>query len=216
MLILCKLNRLNMKKTATLILVTLMLSFGACATQTDKVVPYSFNSAKIEYKISGDINGNMTAFVKGDHSVNKVSATNTEGGTPVSTLTIDLGETIYFIDQVKKEGYSSKNYIYQDLKGLSKNEKLARLTAYATNTYSSETKAEKTGQKEYAGEKCDLYQIDGGEICLWQGIPLYSNVTIGADGRTIEATSIQTEVEVADSEFTLPEGISIQDVETAE
>lgn len=215
MLILCKLNRLNMKKTATLFLVTLLLSLGACSTQGEKVVPYSFNSAKIEYKISGDINGNMTAFVKGDHSVNKVNATNAADGTPVSTLTIDLGETIYFIDQTKKEGYSSTNYIYEDLKGLSKNEKLERLTAYATNTYSSDVKAEKTGQKEYAGQKCDLYQIDGGEICLWQGIPLYSNVTLGADARTIEATGIQTEIEVADSEFTLPEGISIQDVEAA-
>lgn len=214
MLLLHKHNRSNMKKIATIILIVSIVILSGCSSTGTKVVPYSFNSAKIEYKISGDINGNMTVYIKGDHSVNKVSAVNATDDNPANTLTIDLGSTIYFVDLVKKEGYSSPNYIYEDLKGLSQKEKVERLVAYATNTYNSQEKAEKMGQKEYAGKKCDLYTISGGEICLWEGVPLYSSVTIDSVARSIEATSVQTDVEVADSEFTLPEGISIQDIQT--
>jgi hypothetical protein len=186
--------------------------FAACATGEEKVFPYSFNTAKIEYKIQGDINGTMTAYIKGDNSAKKLSGTGANNE-PLSTLTIELSETIYYVDLTKNEGSSTVNPIYDDLKTLNKNEKKERLISFATNTYNSGKKPEKISTRTYAGKKCDVYSLNGaGEICLWEGIPLYSTVKMMNIERTIEATNVETGIELADSNFQLPEGVSIQDM----
>jgi hypothetical protein len=195
----------------------LVMVFSACASGQEKVFPYTFNTAKIEYKISGDIDGNMTTYIKGDQSVNKLSGTASPDNEPVSTLTISLGESIYFVDLVSNTGYSTQNPIYAELKTLNKKEKQERLLSYATNTNYTEGKPEVVEQREYAGKKCDLYAIEGiGEICLWEGVPLYSKASFEDRERIIQTTSISTEIDIPDSEFQLPEGVSIQDARALE
>jgi len=201
-----------MKKTTLLIFIGLTLGLAACSSATPgKVMPYSFDTAKVEYKISGDLTGNMTGYIKGDNSVNKISATTSKDNQTMSNVTITLGETIYFIDLVNKQGWSSKNYIYSELQGLGNDEKLKKLLSYATNSDpQAELKSE--GEREYAGQKCQVYNIANGEVCMWQGVPIYSKQNINGEDRMIEATNIQTGIDIAEEEFRLPEGIVIEDV----
>jgi len=196
-----------------------VIAFSGCASnQAEKVYPYPFDTAKIEYQLTGNVEGSTTVHIKGDKSAHETKAKSVESGNEaeINTLLLDLEDKLYQIDLTAKTGNSSDNPIYAQLKELTPEERLPFLTKLATGLVADggQTPTPK-GQKNVAGETCDLYDIQGiGEICLWNGIPVYSSMTIPEAGimSTNTATSIQLNVAIPDSVFNVPEGVEITDL----
>lgn len=187
---------------------------SACAGSAAVVTPYPFKTAKIVYTLSGETTGTMTVLIKGDNA--RHEAHGVEGETKVDTLVMELGEKIYYIDLNTKTGRSEKNPIHDELKSLSANKRMARLQQIAIGVTSEDEMPAPKEEKEYAGQKCSLYEIMGvGETCLWNGIPLYYSVSVPESGITSgsTATSIEIDGEISDSEFELPPGISLTEIE---
>lgn len=207
------------KLTLTALLALSLVALSGCASADEKVYPYSFDSAKIEYKITGDIEGSTTVMIKGDKAVHKTSAINKTGETetPIETVLLDLGDTFYQIDLSAKQGQKGPNPVYQELKRLPPEDRMGFLTKLATGQAMNGDEAPESEEtKEVAGQTCSLYKIQNiGEICLWNGVPLYSSISIPEAGVTNSntATSIQLNIEIPDSAFNVPEGVTIAEID---
>lgn len=198
-----------------------VVALSACATQqqeTEKVYPYPFETARIEYELSGNVEGTITVLIKGDRAIHETEAVDTSaGGQPIHTKIIDMGDTLYQIDLVNNRGQKGKNPIYSQLQELPEGERMDFLTKLAAGAPEEGAQMpEVVEQKAVAGETCDLYNIeDFGEICLWNGIPLYSSMSIPEAGimNTNTATSIQIDTSIPDSAFDIPSDVTITEVQ---
>lgn len=226
---------LRRKHFFTLALPTLLLVFSGCVTTpaddttpgadtTATVRPHSFNTAKIVYDLQGSMTGTTTVVLSGDRGVHethaKVTRTEPDGTTSteqVDTLIIDEGPTIYKIDLNTKKGQKIKNEVYAELSGMTQNEeKLIYLARLATSSRDPQPDPIKTAN--YAGYECDLYATsNGGEVCLWSGIPLYSTLEVPSQNisNTMEAISVELNGDIPNSIFDVPSDIEFTDFTTA-
>lgn len=212
------------RKISTLTLATVITSLFLVSCQSagqpqeeEKVYSYPFNTAKITYEIKGDMQGTKTVFIKGNQSSTEVHKTKNLSGVlqNTDTLTIDTGEYIYQIDLQTKTGTGSKNPVYEQLKVLPASARAAFLTKLAIGVVDNGKVPAPKEQKDIAGQKCDLYSIAGfGDVCLWNGIPLYTSVQLPQAGMatTETATNIELNLDVSDQKFALPNGIKMQDL----
>ncbi len=185
--------------------------FAGCASETNqKVNPYPFDTAKIEYKLSGNLEGTQTVYIKGDLAARETQGVrNTENGEEnIHDLYLEIGDNRYEIDLNTKKGKKSMNPIYNELKNLTQNEKNDFLVKIATGVAETEGLPTSTGEKEFVGKTCKMYDVsDIGEVCIWNGIPLYykrnQNVTT--------AVSVETDVSLDDAVFAVPVDVTITD-----
>lgn len=195
---------------------TLALS-GCAGTQKEQVYPFPFESARIEYQITGNVEGTTTVLIKGDKQAYETTAVIKGADIEEETKTkiIDAEGMLYQIDLVTGTGQSMANPIYEQLKKLAPEERMDFLTKLAVGISDSggvSDVPQPKGQKTVAGETCDLYDIQSvGEICLWNGIPIYSSMSIPEAGimSANTATSIQLNVDIPDSAFNVPEGVKM-------
>jgi len=194
----------------------LVLAGCQAARQEEKLYPYPYDTAKITYEIKGSVEGSKTTFLKGNKSSVEIHQSRKTSGAVenLDSLIIDAGEFIYQVDLDTKTGTINKNPVYQELKKIAAAQRQEFLEKLATGTVGeNNTKPNPKEQKEIAGQKCDLYAIEGfGEVCLWYGIPVYSRVEISGVSITETATRIETNIEIADQKFILPDGIKMQDL----
>jgi hypothetical protein len=198
------------------ILISILLS--GCAVPEERVYPYPFDTAKIDYKLSGTLEGTQTVHIKDDnathetHVIRKLPEDMQEN---MDILIIDKKDQLYEIDLNKKTGIKSINPIYTQLKEKPMEDRLDFLVKLATGKIEGEKPASK-GKKQYAGQECDLYDMmEIGEICIWNGIPLYSSLTIPGDEITSSMTAekIELNIVIPDNTFNIPEDITITDLE---
>jgi hypothetical protein len=176
-----------------------------------KLYPYSFNSAKIDYTLTGNISGTSTRYFKGDNMALESHTTNTaKGGDEKSnTKTIYSGHTMYQIDLDNKTAMAANNPDEQDLANIPASQKVATLVSKMVGPAGNN---KPTGQKTVAGQNCDLYDLSGlGEICLWNGIPLYSKLAAGEFSSETTATNIAINAQIDDNVFQVPADIKITD-----
>lgn len=196
---------------------TAVLLSGCATTGEDKVYPYPFDSAHIEYELAGNVNGTITVLMKDGKSSHETAAIDqSTPEAPIATKLIDAGEYLYQIDLNTKQGQKAKNPIYEQLKALPMEERMDFLTKLAVGVSADGEMPMPVGEKAVAGETCDVYEIENfGETCLWNGIPLYSRISIPEAGieNTNTATSIQINANVPDSAFEVPEDVTITEVE---
>ncbi len=200
----------NVKKVIVIAIFASVIIAG-CATGTDqKVNPYPFNTAKIEYELSGNIEGTQTVYIKGDLTARETQGVkNTEKGEKEThDLYLEIGDSRYEIDLNTKEGIKTMNPLYNELRNLKQNEKNDFLLKIATGAAETEGLPTSTGQEKFAGKTCNMYDIsDIGEICIWNSIPLYykrnQNVTT--------AVSVETDIDIDDAVFAVPADVTITD-----
>ena len=201
------------------ILVSILLS--GCAAPEEKVYPYPFDTAKIEYKLSGTMEGVTTVHIKDDNSTHETHVVRKlpeDAQENMDILVIDKKDQLYEIDLNKKTGIKSINPIYTQLKEKPMEDRLDYLVKLATSKIEGEAPASK-GKKQYAGQECDMYEMmEIGEICIWNGIPLYSSITIPGSEVTnsMTAEKIELNINIPDSTFNIPEGITITDLASQE
>ncbi len=195
-----------------------LLLLSSCQAGEEKLYPYGFDTAKIVYEISGNSTGSRTIFIKGNKSSTETHASRLNNGVEekLDMLTIDSGEYLYQIDLNTKTGSSSKNPVWAELKSLSGGDRAAFLTRLAVGMASGETQQpQPKEQKDVAGQKCDLYLLPNvGEICLWNGVALYSKMELPQAGISdmMTAKSVEMNLEVSDQKFEIPNGIKMEDL----
>ncbi len=208
-----------MKKFIVPLLAGSMLVISGCA-QNNSLYQYPFKSAKIEYAISGTTEGKSTVLIKGDESIREAHVVfhKQTGDENQDNLYIDTGEYIYSIDLDKKVGTMTKNPLYDVLQGTDpsmRQDFLKKIAVGLSPDSAATQQLQSTGTSTVAGQVCDIYDTGGfGQICLWNNIPIKTTISIpdlGLSNNTV-ATSIQTDVDVPDTAFDVPAGITMQKV----
>lgn len=196
------------------------LMVSGCAQQSTALYQYPFSSAKIEYAISGTTEGKSTVLIKGDKEVKEAHIVfhKKTGDENQDNLYIDTGAYVYSIDLDKKTGTLTPNPLYSTLIKVDPSERLDFLKKIAVGIDPDATSTQQIaalGSETVAGQSCQDYETGGfGIICLWNNIPLKTNISIpdfGLNNSTI-ATSVQTNIDIADSAFDVPAGISIKKI----
>lgn len=202
----------------SLVSAAILITLSSCQSGEENLYPYNFSTAKIVYKIDGNSAGQRTMFIKGNKSSSEIHASRTNNGIEekLDMLSIDTGEYIYQIDLNTKTGSSSKNPIYNELKNLTGRDRAEFLTKLAVGmTAGSTQQPQPKEQKQIAGQTCDLYVLPNvGEICVWNGLTIYSKMELPQAGisDTMTATSIETGLEISDQKFEIPNGIKMEDL----
>jgi len=204
-----------------MLLLAAVFVISGCAQQgEEKIYPYSFNSAKIDFAMTGNLEGTKTLYITGNRSVIETHAVR-KGETEenIDTIYIDNGTTVYNVDLNAKTAIQAGNPVYDALKKLPAEKRMNYLVNLATGNTLNATDAPKPGgQKTVAGQTCDLYDLEGlGQTCIWEGIGLYTSIKIPEAGidNSAEATKIELNVEVPDSKFDLPSDVTVQTPEAA-
>ncbi len=197
----------------------LALVMTGCSTNNG-TYQYPFKSAKIEYAISGTTEGKSVVTMKGDKSVREAHIVfhKPAGDENQSNLYIDEGKYVYSIDLEKKTGTMTKNPLYEVLMGTEparRQELLKKVAVGISPDESSSKELKVVGHETVAGKECDVYETGGfGQICLWNAIPLKTSISIpdlGLNNNTV-ATSIQIDLDVPDSVFEVPAGVTVQKI----
>lgn len=189
---------------------TSVLLAGCASGTNQKVNPYPFDTAKIEYELAGNLEGTQTVYIKGDLAARETQGVrNTEKGEEnIHDLYLEIGDSRYEIDLNGKKGIKSMNPLYNELKNIKQNEKNDFLVKIATGAAETESMPTSTGERKIAGKTCNMYDVsDIGEICIWNGIPLYSK----RNQSVTTAVSVETDLNIDDAVFALPVDVTITD-----
>jgi hypothetical protein len=203
-----------MKKIAlTTTIIASILILGACQQGEEIVYPYPFDTAKIVYQHSGIVEGQTELLIKGNKNVHNTDAVTTYGDaqTDVKSSVIQTPEGVYQVDLVNKTATITKNTLYDELKKAGSDEERKNiLMQMATN---GQNISESSDTKEIAGKTCDVYVIEQlGEVCVWESVALATSLTLGDQETNLEAVSVETDVNVPDSAFEIPDDVTVTDL----
>lgn len=210
------------KKISLFITLLAALALTACQAGDGNLYGYDFDSARISYAISGTSSGSSDVLIKGEKKFvhNQIRQTMVSGeSVDIDTIFIQNGPKLYTLDVKNKTGSVLTTPLYAELQKLSPEERKARLiqdslrdTRSPQEQAESPLKPEKT--ETIAGQNCELYRNDNLETCLWQGIPLRTVASLPdyAVETTTVATKIELNPQISDSEFDVPQGYQITEL----
>lgn len=210
----------KMKKFLAPLLTGTIVLISGCSSANSTVYQYPFKSAKIEYAISGTTEGKSTVNIKGDKYIREAHILfhKPTGDENQDNMYIDLGKYVYSIDLAKKTGTMTVNPLYETIMKVEpgKRQDFLKKIAGGISPENTETKELKSlGTETVAGKQCEIYETGGfGQICLWNSIALKTTISIpdlGLTNNTV-ATSIQTDIEIPDSTFDVPQDVQIQKI----
>ena len=208
-----------MKKTALLLGVLLFLAGCSQAPTGKDLYGYSFDSAKISYQISGSSKGTSDVLIKNDKKVikNQIVQTALDGSTNnINTTVIQNGGMIYSLDNSTKTGTALTNPLYAQLQKMSAADRQKKLLqeAVRTSDQDSTDMPQPDGEKQIAGQTCQLYKTATGTVCLWENIPLENTVSLPEFGvnLTTVASTIDLNPSIDDQEFGLPSDYKVTEL----
>lgn len=207
-----------MKNLLAPLLTGTILVVSGCASANNSLYQYPFSSAKIAYSITGTTDGTSTVTMKGDRSVREAHVVfhKSTGDEKQDNLYIDDGQFVYSIDLDKNIGTKMKNPLYDLLMQVDpagRQDYLTKISIGDDPTNASTQQLQPVGNYSVAGQQCQIYETGTyGQVCLWNSIPLKSTFVISdlLKEDTV-ATSVQTDVDVPDSAFDIPAGVTITD-----
>jgi hypothetical protein len=215
-----------MSKKLFLILFVSTLVIAGCeakqaTTEAEQgVYGFPFNTAKIEYTLTGSAEGTRTLYIKGDKIANQVNVSEKSGEKEIkrNIKTLELGSEYITINLDDKTAVKTANYAYNELKKLPADARQSQLIKLATgNAYPGATMPVKEGQKNIAGQTCDLYKMSTfGTVCLWNGLPINSEIKIESEKveSVSTATKIELNVDIPDNVFQIPTDVKVQEPAT--
>ncbi len=212
------------KKVSTIVIFSLIIA--GCGVQNQRVYPYPFDTAHVEFSIKGAMNGKSTLYIKGDNYFQEFIGIEKEEGKDkeVHNIIIERDGLVYQIDMNKKTGQKIEDPTYKIMKETEQSKKMQKLIDIQVgvneekSSKSVTTKVTKEGTKEVAGKTCELYKTafsEAGEteMCLWGGIPLYTvlNIPSVSIKNVSEASLVETNIPVDDKRFEVPKDITFQE-----
>lgn len=198
------------KKGSILILSTLIIGvlIAAGCMQIGGGSMYSFKSAKIIYTYSGVTEGEEYLYIQDDKQASY--KTITEAGVQKEALDLILGDTKYYVDLNENTALKSTNKAAGDTKGMSKEEKDEYLLRKALNLNDTAEIPEPLGKTSYADTECSLYPTGLGAVCVWDGLVLYQEASLGGVTTTKKATKVEVGIDIPKEKFDLPDGVDVK------
>lgn len=210
----------KMNKILATLFTGCIVVLSGCSSANNSTYQYPFKTAKIEYAISGTTEGKSTVMMKGDKSVREAHIVfhKPTGDENQNNMYIDAGKYVYSVDLDKKTATMTQNPLYETLSKVDPAKRadfLKKIAAGVSPDKAASQALTSIGTETVAGQVCEIYETGGyGQICLWNAIPLKTSINIpdlGLKNNTI-ATSVQTDVDVPDSAFEVPQGVTVQRV----
>lgn len=194
------------KLTSFLVLISLFALSGCGDSYPQKLSVYSFDTAIIQYEISGISDGDETVYMRGDQKSSHRFVTTS--GQEENTLQLDLGSERYVADLNKMTATKVKNQDYETLISLSKEDQEKYLVRKALGLKEGVEVPEPLTTSMVAGKTCKLYEVPNiGIACLWEGIVLKKEISMLGNSSIKTAVSVETDVEISKDRFELPAGV---------
>ncbi|MFC1810011.1 hypothetical protein ACFLZH_00775 [Patescibacteria group bacterium] len=194
-----------MKKFITLIIALIFFTGCLPADYPTEIAVYDFNTAVIQYELTGQEEGDMTVYLRGDQ---QATYKTTQAG---NILEINLGDKIYSVDMDKATAVELPTTFYESLKAMSAEDQELAIVKKALGIKDAATDPEAITKKVVAGQQCDVYNIPNiGVACIWNGIVIEKEITmLGLTNKTV-AVSIQTNVDIPPERFEVPANVIVQ------
>lgn len=173
--------------------------------------PYPYPSGILEYKYTGNYEGNQKIYFKDhgrsyrveEHYTNKI----TPGEEVVNQIFIKTPEKFVFYDKNTKKGYyvDSNDSDFQFQGNL-----LHDFTSIGIDSTMRKNGYKKSGLEEVSGKKCQIYKSEDGksQFCFWNGINIKTEMNGKQFQYVLEAEKID-EKKVDDDLFSPESGIEI-------
>lgn len=170
--------------------------------------PFSFKSAVVEYKYSGEKTGKSTQYVDDYGLKNATYSETIEEGELSKGWIVTSGEYQYMWNLADPtQGMKMKNPL---LEWISQSSAMD-LEAYTTAAYEKMGMV-KSGKETFLGKECTVIKGDMGKVLIWKGILMLSEFRMGAYVSRQEATSIKTDISVDPSYFIIPANIKFTEM----
>ncbi|MDO8648182.1 MAG: hypothetical protein Q7R81_00175 [Candidatus Peregrinibacteria bacterium] len=210
----------------SLLLATSLFTLASCAEKTSLPVEgnsqsmtqegykrYGVESGIIVYEKTGYQTGTETVYFDqwGMREARYDDSEITAEGETVKTNQLILldGEWTYNIDLNTKEGTKLKNSSYAEIAEQSGSKDMATLGESMLQSLGGK----KTGTEVIAGKECDVWLLEslGSVNCIWNSIPLKTEVTLGDIQVSGIATSVQEGGPISEDKFKVPAGITLSE-----
>jgi len=204
-----------MKKFRIVLLLTALtgtLILSGCDGGKEQIVKklsvYPFNTAIVNYNLTGTINGSETLYIKGDLTADYLATT--DSALNETRLDLNLGSEIYKVDMDKMTAVKVRNEQYDKLLKMSPEDQAKQLVRSALGLKDDAAVPTPAGKKEVAGQTCDFYIMENlGSVCLWNGIVLQKEISMIGITNTKSAVSVEVDVDIAKERFELPAGVIV-------
>lgn len=172
---------------------------------------YLVESGIVEYEMSGMQKGTETVYFD-RWGWREAKYTNSELSIAgisrkENKLTIMEGEWIYNIDLASRTGSKIKNPMLQQFIEAAKGRSLTEVGEEMMRRMGGE----KSGSDTVAGQPCDVWVVKqmGSRSCVWNGVTLRTEVTMGGMQMTSGATRFQANAAIPADKFAIPDNIKI-------
>jgi len=192
-----------MKSTKKLPLLFTFFFISGFAIAEEKIKPYSFKTAIVEYTYSGNTSGTQTLYID-EHGWNQCEITNTVMKSfgqknETNEVKLTLGIEIYQWTPGKNTGTQMHNSMLEEL---------LKDPDFDIKEFSKELMEqlgfEKTGNETVNGRNCIVWKGMGSTIWIWNDIAVKTEVKVLGQKTIWTATSIQFDVPVPESKFKVP------------
>lgn len=186
------------------------LLFAGCGNSSypSELSVYPFNTAVIQYELSGNSEGDQSLFIRGDERA--VSTFIVTPGREGRSLELYLGSTKYIADLDKMTAVKAPNTSYTEMLELNPEEQEAYLIKKSLGLKETADLPEPIIQSEIAGYECDIYEIPNvGSACIWNGIVLQKEVTLAGITNKTTAVNISVDVDIPAERFELPDNVIV-------
>lgn len=198
-----------MKKFIIPFALLVLVLTGCTPDYPNELAVYDFDTALVQYELSGQTEGDATLYMRGDQKAlyKSVRVLDTEK----NTLDLELGDKAYAVDMDKATASELPNTDYETLKGLSAEDQNKYLVKKALGIKNSAEDPQVATTKSIAGQECDLYIVANiGTACIWNGIVLEKEVNIAGVTNQMVATRVETNVKIQPEKFEIPANIILK------
>jgi hypothetical protein len=174
---------------------------------------YSFKSAIVELKYSGDCSGTETVYID-DYGMKEAIVDNYAMkvmGTEVQTnhIQLNVGEWHYSIDLKKMKATKMKNAMVERMKNMSGEER-KKWQGMGEEVLKG-MNGKEVGEETVAGKPCKVLSMEsvGTKVWIWEGMTLKRHVKIMGVNQELEAVNLQLDVPVPADKFEVPSGVQV-------
>lgn len=182
---------------------------------TDFNKRYGVKSAIVEYTITGSQSGTKTLYFD-NWGMRQSEYTNSileigKFSKSINILNIIRDDANYIIDLEKNTGTKTKNPIEKLIADLQNQKSFREFSEQIL----LKAGAMRVGQEEFLDRDCDIYEIKntGSKMWIWKWIPLKTITKLGGAEINSVAKKIEVNVNVPEEKFTLPDNVTITEVD---
>lgn len=183
--------------------------------KTDFTKRYGIKSAIVEYTITGSQSGTKTLYFD-NWGMRQAEYTNSvleigKFSKSINIVNIVKDDANYIIDLERNTGTKTKNPVNKLIAELQNQKSFGEFGEQIL----LKSGAMKIGKEEFLDKDCDIYEIKntGTKMWIWKWIPLKTITKLGSVEINSVAKKIEVNVNVPEEKFTLPDNVTITEVD---